>query len=57
VPEENRASFEGFDESRTIELDMDTYGDLLISGTRDLAYLRALDHLRPRKNPDGEYIP
>jgi hypothetical protein len=40
-----------------MELDMEQYRGHIISGARDLAYLRALDVLRPR-NPDdydGEY--
>ena len=57
VPEESRASFEGFDESRKTELDMDMYRDLLSTRARHLAHFRALDHFRPReKNGDGEYI-
>ena len=57
MPEESRASFEGFDESRITELDMDMYRRLLSTATRRLADLRALDHIRPReKNDDGKYV-
>ena len=58
VPEESRARFEGFDESRTMELDMNSYRRFLSTGIRDLAYLRALDQIRPREknSGDGEYI-
>ena len=58
VPEGRRAIFQGFDESRTAELDMDRYRELLISGTRRLASQRAMNYLRPRdKDDDGEYVP
>jgi len=57
VPEEKRALFEDFDGSRTAELDMDRYRKLLITGTRRLAHFRAIGHIRPREEKDGQYIP
>jgi hypothetical protein len=57
IPEEKRVLFEGFDGSRTAELDMDLYRKLLITGTRRLAHFRAMGHIRPREETDGEYIP
>jgi hypothetical protein len=58
VPEDRRAIFQSFDESRTAELDMDRYRKLLVDGTRGLAFQRAMNYLRPRdKDDDGEHIP
>ncbi|KAL1963076.1 hypothetical protein VTN77DRAFT_8722 [Rasamsonia byssochlamydoides] len=57
VPEEGRAIFEGFDKSRTAELDLDQYRKLLGAATRRLAYHRAMGRIRPKQeNNDGEYI-
>ena len=60
MPKESRARFENFDKSRSMELDMDEYRQLLAGGIKELAFLRALDRLRPRKKEgegDGEYHP
>jgi hypothetical protein len=58
VPEKSRASFEGFDDSREMKLDMNYYRALLSAGTSRLAYLRALDCIRPRENGnDGDFYP
>jgi hypothetical protein len=43
VLEDKRAIFEGFDKSRTAELDMDRYRKLLVTAIRRLAYHRAMD--------------
>jgi len=42
-----------------MELDMDQYRNLLFSGIKELAFMRALDRLRPgmADNDDGEYRP
>jgi len=42
-----------------MELDMGRYRNLLIGGIKELASMRALDRLRPRKedDDDGEYLP
>jgi hypothetical protein len=39
MPEPNRASFAGFDESRTVGLDMDMYRKWLSKATCGFAYL------------------
>jgi len=58
VSKESRARFEDFDKSRTMELDMDEYRELLVGGIKELAYFRTLDRLRPREDDDdGEYCP
>ena len=57
MPEEYRARFEGFDESRTADLDMDRYRVALEQGRRALASMRVIDYLRPRdKERDSEYL-
>jgi hypothetical protein len=58
VLEDRRVIFEGFDESRTAELDMNRYRKLLITRTRHLAHYKAIGRIRPREESDeGEYIP
>lgn len=52
VPEDRKAIFEGFDQSRMAELDMDRYRKLLVTATHRLAY-----HSSEGGNDDGEYTP
>ena len=39
--------FDGFDPSRTAELDMSEYRDLIMLSKRELAHQRAMAHIRP----------
>ena len=58
MPEPNRASFAGFDESRTVGLDMDMYRKWLSKATCGFAYLGALEsrliYFRPRGRSRGK---
>jgi hypothetical protein len=49
IPSEDQSDFVGFDATRVWTLDMNLYRYYLDLGIKDLAYLRALDYLRPRK--------
>jgi hypothetical protein len=58
VPQEYRARFKRFDESRMADLDMDRYRHEIKRGVRGPAFNRALDYLRPRdKERDSKYNP
>ncbi|KAE8369754.1 hypothetical protein BDV27DRAFT_152833 [Aspergillus caelatus] len=59
IPTESRKRFKNFDNSRTAELDMGLFRQILASATERLAHQRAITKIRPRpkEHNDPDYSP